>query len=92
MNIQITEGRLPYISPVALTDEIDQVANFVWVELSKAITKARAAVTNLDECLYSSGVEDASTLLDEMHHNLCELCDRIEAQKALQIEYRRGDR
>ena len=92
MNIQITEGRLPHVSPVALTDEIEQVANFVWVELSLAITKARAAVTNLDECLHSSGVEDASTLLDEMYNNLCELCDRIEAQKDIQIEYRRGDR
>ena len=91
MNIQITEGRFPRVSASARADEIEEHANFAWSELSHAITRVRAAVTQLDGSLHApGGVEDGQTLLDEMMQAAITLTDRIEAQRAIQIEYRRG--
>jgi hypothetical protein len=92
MNITITEGRLPHVSAVARTDEIGNVANYVWSRLYPAIRDVRAAVEKLDEGLHGPGVEDATTLLDGMVSALSELCDNIQGQTEIQIEYRRGDR
>jgi hypothetical protein len=92
MNITITEGRLPHVSAVARTDEIGNVANYVWSRLYHAIRDVRAAVEKLDEGLHSKGVEDAATLLDGMVEALSQLCDNIQGQTEIQIEYLRGDR
>lgn len=92
MNIHITEGRLPHVSAVARSDEIEQVANVVYARLMEAVVWSRAAVSALDEGLHSAGVEDAGTLLDTIADAASQLADLIEAQRDIQIEYRRGDR
>jgi len=92
MNIHITEGRLPHVSAVARSDEIEQVANVVYARLMEAVVWSRAAISALDEGLHSSGVEDAGTLLDTIADAASQLADLIEAQKDIQIEYRNGDR
>jgi hypothetical protein len=92
MNIHITEGQLPHISAEARTDEIEHVANFVYARLMEAVAMSRAAVEALDEGLHSAGVEDADTLLDTIADAASQLADLIEAQKDIQIDFRRGDR
>jgi hypothetical protein len=92
MNIQITEGALPEISPVARSHEIERAASDVWITGCQANIRMRTIITKLNGSLHSAGVEDATTLLDEMMAKLSELTDRIEAQKDIQIEYIRGER
>jgi hypothetical protein len=92
MNIQIVEGRLPNVSPVATPDQIEQVANVVYARLMEAVVWSRAAVKALDEGLHSAGVEDADTMLDTIADAASQLADLIEAQRDIQIEHRRGDR